>query len=61
MMAHNIHWDEELISSDHQIMTDDLCFTGSITKGSVMAITEQLGFSKDSNHHGYYAPTQHWR
>jgi hypothetical protein len=60
-MALNIHWDEELTSSDNQIMTNELCFTVSISKGSVMALTEQLGLCKDSNHHGYYAPTQHWR
>jgi len=43
---HNIQWVEELISSDHQIITDELCFTAPISKGSVMAIIEELGYSK---------------
>jgi len=45
-MSHIIHWIEELISSDHQIITDELCFTAPISKGTVMAIIEELGYSK---------------
>jgi hypothetical protein len=48
MMSHNIHWVEEPISSDHQIK-DELCFTVSISKGSVMAIIEELGYSSGLN------------
>ena len=44
-MPYNIHWLEELISSDHQIITDELCFNVSISKGSVIAIIEELGYS----------------
>jgi hypothetical protein len=45
-MSCNIQWVEELTSSDHQIITDELCFTVPISKGSVMAIIEELGYSK---------------
>jgi hypothetical protein len=44
-MPHNIQWAEELISSDHHTITDELCFTVPIGKGSVMAIIEELGYS----------------
>jgi len=46
MMPHNIHWVEELISSDNRIITYELRFTVSICKGSVMAIIKELGYSK---------------
>jgi hypothetical protein len=50
-MPHNIHWVEELISSDHHIMTDELCFTVSIDKGRVTEIIEELGYSKVCAHY----------
>lgn len=46
VMPHGIQWVEELTSSDNQIITDELWFTVSISKGRVMAIIEELGYSK---------------
>jgi hypothetical protein len=46
VMTHSIHQVGKLICGDRCIRTNKLCSTLYIGKGSVMAIIEQLGYSK---------------
>jgi hypothetical protein len=45
-MPHSFYWADKLICSEHCITTDELCRALYILKGTVMAIVEQLGYSK---------------
>ena len=45
-MPYSIHWVDELICSNCCITTDELFSVLSISKGSVVALTEELSYSK---------------
>jgi len=45
VMSNIICWIEEMMYSDHHVTTDELCFTVSIGKGSVMTIIEDISCS----------------
>lgn len=50
MIRHIIYWVDELVCGDHHITTGELCSILSISKGTVMAVTEEPGCYKLCGH-----------
>ena len=48
VMAHNICWVDGLMCSECLTTTDELCFTQSIGKGSVMAVMAELAIPRSA-------------
>jgi len=46
VIPNSICWIDELLCGDHHVTTDELCSILSISKGTVMAVTEELGCLK---------------